>query len=520
MQNKIKVNIIGAGISGLSAGCYLQMNGFDTQIFEKHSIPGGLCTSWQNGEYTVDGSLHWILGTKEGSGFHKMWSELLDMEKIPFHNHEVRNYIEVKNSCDKYGNKVFKLYTNMEKWRNYMLDISPQDHKVINELIQDIRNLQQFELPPVLYKLPLFASIKRFIGMAHYLKFLVYVAKQKKISNLDIAKRFKNPFLKESFELLFDGQEVKMMVLNFPMAFFDKESAGYPIGGSLKWAERIAENYIQLGGKIHYNTPVKQILVEQNQTKGLLVRNNVTHTSDIVLSTADWYKSIFEYLGGKFVNSKIIRLKEEKTLEIYYSILLVSFGLNKNCKEHPHFLRFPIDEPLQSPCGQSWDRIETHYYNYDPSLAPEGKTTMSCSFYTKNGNYWIDLRKNDRQKYREEKKKFIESLTNILEKKFPGFVACVEMVDFATPATVLRYTNNWQGSVQGWLPSKNMAAATPIKPTLPNLKGYYYASHWGIPGGGIPISLIQARDVAKLICKNHKVEFNPLAGKIRNWKAL
>jgi len=25
VQNKIKVNIIGAGISGLSAGCYLQM---------------------------------------------------------------------------------------------------------------------------------------------------------------------------------------------------------------------------------------------------------------------------------------------------------------------------------------------------------------------------------------------------------------------------------------------------------------------------------------------------------------
>ncbi|MBK6986448.1 MAG: NAD(P)/FAD-dependent oxidoreductase [Bacteroidetes bacterium] len=32
------------------------MNDFETQIFEKHSIPGGLCTSWQNGEYTIDGS--------------------------------------------------------------------------------------------------------------------------------------------------------------------------------------------------------------------------------------------------------------------------------------------------------------------------------------------------------------------------------------------------------------------------------------------------------------------------------
>jgi len=33
MNNK-KVIIIGAGISGLCAGSYLQMNGYDTEIFE------------------------------------------------------------------------------------------------------------------------------------------------------------------------------------------------------------------------------------------------------------------------------------------------------------------------------------------------------------------------------------------------------------------------------------------------------------------------------------------------------
>jgi phytoene dehydrogenase-like protein len=36
-----KVIIIGAGIAGLSAGCYLRMNGYDTEIFELHTIPGG-----------------------------------------------------------------------------------------------------------------------------------------------------------------------------------------------------------------------------------------------------------------------------------------------------------------------------------------------------------------------------------------------------------------------------------------------------------------------------------------------
>jgi phytoene dehydrogenase-like protein len=37
--------IIGAGIAGLSAWCYARMNGYRTQIFEMHNIPGGVCTA-------------------------------------------------------------------------------------------------------------------------------------------------------------------------------------------------------------------------------------------------------------------------------------------------------------------------------------------------------------------------------------------------------------------------------------------------------------------------------------------
>ena len=34
--------IIGAGLAGLSAGCYAQMNGYRARIFEHHSKPGGV----------------------------------------------------------------------------------------------------------------------------------------------------------------------------------------------------------------------------------------------------------------------------------------------------------------------------------------------------------------------------------------------------------------------------------------------------------------------------------------------
>ena len=63
MANR-KVIIIGAGIAGLSAGCYLQMNGYDTEIFELHTKPGGLCAWWKRKGYTIDGCIHWWVGSR------------------------------------------------------------------------------------------------------------------------------------------------------------------------------------------------------------------------------------------------------------------------------------------------------------------------------------------------------------------------------------------------------------------------------------------------------------------------
>ncbi|MBK3588581.1 NAD(P)/FAD-dependent oxidoreductase, partial [Streptomyces sp. MBT57] len=36
--------IIGAGLGGLSTGCYARMNGYRTHILEMHELPGGCCT--------------------------------------------------------------------------------------------------------------------------------------------------------------------------------------------------------------------------------------------------------------------------------------------------------------------------------------------------------------------------------------------------------------------------------------------------------------------------------------------
>ncbi len=71
-----KIIIIGAGVAGLSAGCYARMNGYQAEIFELHDLPGGLCTAWERKNYTFDGCIHYLFGSGDGQPFNQVWQEL------------------------------------------------------------------------------------------------------------------------------------------------------------------------------------------------------------------------------------------------------------------------------------------------------------------------------------------------------------------------------------------------------------------------------------------------------------
>ncbi|MBP6731542.1 MAG: NAD(P)/FAD-dependent oxidoreductase [Chitinophagales bacterium] len=507
-SKKVKtVNIIGAGISGLSLGCYLQVNGYQTQIFEKHNIPGGLCTSWDKSGYTFDGCAHWILGSDTGSSFFKVWNELIDMRKVDWVNHDIRMFIELKNNRDKYGNNTFRFYTNLDKLQAYLIDLAPEDEKEIRNFIKPMRVIQKFDMPPIMDDIPLIPSIIRSLKMARYAEFLFTFLKLWGQTNYTFAAKLKNPFLKEAFQMLYDGEEVNLLVIYFPMASFDKKSAGYPLGGSLKFATRFEQRYLQLGGKIHYHTPVNKIITEGDKAVALEVRHGKIHPSDLTISCADWHLTAFELLGGKFVNKPMLDLKEGRSLEVFYSVMQFSFGINKDLSTLPHLTRYPLEVPVVSPDGTEYTRMEVHIYSYDPTMAPAGKSTVIVSFYTKQREFWIDHRKHNRAEYRRIKNEFAQKIIEQLDERLGGIKEFIEVVDVATPATTLRYTGNWKGSAQGLMAGKNFLAAVPIKTTFPGLKNFYYASHWNRPSGGLPVAIVTARDLAKKICKDDGVKF-------------
>jgi phytoene dehydrogenase-like protein len=501
----MKINIIGAGVAGLSAGCYLQMNGFDTEIFEKHSRPGGLCTSWKRGGYTFDGCIHWLLGSNSSNPFYLLWSELIDMPSIEFRNHEVRMDIEVKDNLDRYGKNVFHLYTNLGKLSAYLTDLAPEDSRAIKKLIRSMRKMQGYEIPPMIRSVPQLLPFWKKITFIRHLPLLFFLMRWEKQTNFTFARKLKNPFLKEAFHLLFDGDEVPLLVITLPLAFNDRMGVGYPVGGSLNFVRKIEEKYLGLGGKIRYNSGVEEILTESGRATGILLSDGTRVPSAITVSAADWHYTLFDALKGKYISKPILALKEQQNLKVYYSVFLLSLGVSRSFKEYPNILRFPVGRELVSPDGTRYSRMEVHFYNYDPTLAPEGKCMVSLKFYSMKGDYWIDLRSSDPEEYMRKKSEFAEEILGILEEKFTGIREAIEESDIATPATYHRYTGNWLGSTQGWLPGKKFIAPSPVDPVIPGLRDFYMAGQWTQPGGGLPVAIKSARTVAQMIChKYHK----------------
>lgn len=56
---------------------------------------------------------------------------------------------------------------------------------------------------------------------------------------------------------IFPVKKLPALMAIMPLSFMHRKEAGYPLGGSLNFAQEIEKKYTDLGGKVHYNCRVK-----------------------------------------------------------------------------------------------------------------------------------------------------------------------------------------------------------------------------------------------------------------------
>ncbi|MEW6058848.1 MAG: NAD(P)/FAD-dependent oxidoreductase [Actinomycetota bacterium] len=467
-----KALVVGAGIAGLSAASYLQRNGFDTEIFELHSSPGGLCTSWKRGDYTFDGCIHWLVGSGPSSSMHEIWKEL-GAGDLSYVEWDVWTVIHLSDG------DTFTVYTDPDRLEAEVLRLSPADRAAARLVKESTCGWKPQDLPAE--------------------------------PETNFFSLLKSAKLREAFAVLYDYYVPKGLsteALFMILSMMARRSAGYPIGGSLAFAKAIESKYLALGGMVNYGFRVDRILVESGQAVGVRGAQGDVR-GDYVISAADGHDTVRRMLGDRFAHPDLqASLAEEPSgrLRRGPSVILVCLGLAHDCSTLPFSQSFPLERPLVLESGAlTLTRLGIRLFSFDPTLAPPGKTAAVVHLDTRNDSHWTGLKERDPAAYAAEKQATAERVIAALDHLIPGFEGWVETVDVATPSTFIRCTNNWHGSYLGWLRS----GSAPVRKTFEDLDNFYMVGQWVNPGGGLPVSAIDGRNLATMLCKREGLRFRP-----------
>ncbi|MBA4347288.1 MAG: NAD(P)/FAD-dependent oxidoreductase [Clostridiales bacterium] len=481
-----QVIIIGAGLAGLSAGIYARQSGFDTTIYESHTIPGGASTSWRRKGYYFEGGLHWLTGSSPKSQLHRLWREVgaLD-DSVAIHNRDPFF------SYESDGVRA-SLYRDIEQLRAHLIALSPADRNEINKLCRDVRKLSKVEMPvldlpnlkaknPVRFPLSmLFAMIPAMPRMKYY----------QNLTTQEYSEKFKSPLIRKLICNMIGDQFNAAGVL-FTIATLSAGDGGYPVGGSIAMAQRMAKKFLSLGGVIQYKTKVDQVVVENGVVKGVMIHGEMI-AADAVIVTKDTLSAIDDMFAEPIREpwAEQMRMECAPMLNVF-----IGLGVQADLSDLPANCTFPTQHPIRIG-DLSFNSISYNNYTGFEGYAPEDGTALTLAMTGDSYDFWKKCREDGT--YEAEKQKLADAVIHELEAKYPQISGKIVVCDVATPLTYERYLGSFKGS---WMTVTKKGKTNLRFSCKPESIAYlYFAGQRLMMPGGCPVALSTGRTAVQHLC--------------------
>ena len=482
-----KAIIIGSGIGGLSTAVRLRARGFDVDVFEKNSFPGGKLSNIDVGKYRFN----------TGPSLFTM-PHFVD-ELYELFNENPRdhfNYIKKDIMCKYFwdNGKKFVGYYDINKLADECKLKFGIDRSIILKYLEKSKKkydlVENIFIKNSLHKLKNLISIDTLKALFKINTFQLF-----KTLNKVNEEELKNKYLVQVFNRFatYNGSSpYKTPGMMTAIQNAEKHYGSFiPVKGMGDITKSLYKLAKRHGVKFYFNREIDKIIIKNKKARGVKI-NNKELFSEIVVTNSDVYNTYRNLLNEK---RKIKALEQERSS----SAFIFNWGIKKVFKEldlHNIFFSNNYKEEFDYIFNKKQLYSDpTVYINITckdlPKDSPKGCENwyvMVNSPYDNNQNW---------EKIKDElKSSIVKKINKILSINIEEYI---EEERIVTPQDIESSTNSYKGSLYG-TSSNNIYSAFLRHPNFsPKITNLYFCGGSVHPGGGIPLCIMSGKIISEIV---------------------
>lgn len=478
-------------MGGLAAACRLARAGFDVTVLEKNRRVGGKVNFVEAGGFKFDTGASLVT-------MKHVFEDLFD-----FCGRSIKDYLEFERLdpiCRYFwtDGTRFDARETLAETRAGIERLAPEDTAGFEKFLADAR--RKYEIAEKTF---LARSLNELPGLLRP-KYLPDLLKISTLTTLDrhTARYFSSPKLRQLFNryATYNGSSPYKTPATFALIPFVEFGLGawYVRGGIYKIPAALEKLATGLGVEFKFNSPVEEILVENQRAEGVRLSGGEVLDGDIIVCNADAVEVYRNLI--KRSERKIYTDKKLAKIEPSCSGFVLLLGTDRKFDRLAHHNIFfsadyraefkaifeekrPAAAPTIYICATS---------RTDETQAPAGGENLFVLInapYTSGRTVW----EKEREDYRELIIKMLEGFG------LEGLEKSIRFEQLITPADFEQKYRANRGSIYGVSSNGILSAFMRVPNMARDIRNLYFVGGTTHPGGGMPLVLLSGKMACDLI---------------------
>ena len=483
-----KVIVIGSGIAGLAVSIRLALKGYNVQVFEQNSYPGGKLSSFSIKDYRFDA----------GPSLFTMPHLVTELFKLA--GEDVKNYFEFSKkeiACNYFwqDGTSFTAYGERKKFLKEVEEIFNEPQYNVDQYLKKAK--KKYDLTSSLFLEQSLHKLKTFISL-DTLKALFQLKTFELQKSLHQAntQSFSSPHLIQLFDryATYNGSDpyqtsgIMTLIQHLESAY----GTFVPKKGMVSITESLFGLAKRLGVKFSFETGVKEIKVKLGVVSGIKTKSD-SFSSDYVISNMDVFHTYKKLLPNEI--PPINRLKQERSS----SAVIFYWGIKQSFPDldlHNIFFSKNYKKEFQAIFKDKTVSEDPTIYINITSKEVVGDAPKGCENWFVMINTPADHGQDWTQIVNRLRSHIITNISKRLNVNLKNLIVCEEVL---TPPDIESKTQSYMGALYGASSNDTMAAFLRHPNFSNRIKNLYFCGGSVHPGGGIPLCLLSAKIVDELI---------------------